>query len=328
MATIKSVPRKRRLPSMKDGLVFDVTRGTLRVRRWPRKRPGTMPAEQAFWVDWFKQANRLTKYVDGASTIRAMQITKNTGMYPRDILLKAMRGRYVTWKDQFGWIWSSMAARGDISQSLDILAQTVGNVLVRGATYWLAAANEGLGNVLTSMGPGNPAQWVAPVTGQTQIEAPGSPIFPDNTKSTYTILIDKFLDAHIQLEAVTLNAADTIKVRFSNDGGVTWFSAVDDYLNIALTSTVEQCQTAAEFGISNGSIEFVNTVGMFFGHLQSDRLYMEGMCGDLSGGSARARYGIARFSGPVNAIQIFTGTGTNFKSGLIRVLGAKNSVDV
>lgn len=140
--------------------MVDAVRGVLRVRRWPAKYGKPRSALQAWWIDWFRQANLLAKYADGLSQVRAKEMTEGTGMYPRDILLKAMRGRLYFWADQDGWKWYSMAAIQDISESLDVLAQTVGSVLVRATDRWRAPPAAAIGDVLTYQGDTAPAVWL------------------------------------------------------------------------------------------------------------------------------------------------------------------------
>lgn len=144
--------------------MVDSVRGVLRVRKWPKKRGPPKSAKQAFWVDWFIQANRLAKYADGMSLARAIEMTKDSGLYPRDVLLMAMRGRLYNWVDQDGWRWYSVAAIGDISESLDVLGQTVGDILVRAVDRWRPPPAGSVGQVLTHAGPAAPPVW-APSTG-------------------------------------------------------------------------------------------------------------------------------------------------------------------
>lgn len=145
--------------------MVDTVRGLLRVRKWPKKRGTPKSARQRFWIDWFRQANLLAKYVDAASQRRAIEMTKGSGAYPRDVLLAAMRGRLFTWVDETGWRWYSMAAIGDISESLDVLAQTVGSVLVRAVDRWREPPPGVVGQVLTHQGPDAPPIWSAGAAG-------------------------------------------------------------------------------------------------------------------------------------------------------------------
>ena len=154
-----SIPRERRLPSLKDRAMVDVVRGVLRVRKWPKKYGKPRSALQKFWVDWFTQANRLAKYVDGITAARAIEMTKGSGLYPRDVILQAMRGRLYIWTDEEGNKWYPMAAVQNISDTLDVLAQTIGSVLVRATDRWRAPDPGNPGDVLTYQGDAAPADW-------------------------------------------------------------------------------------------------------------------------------------------------------------------------
>ncbi len=142
-------------------MMIDTVRGVLRVRKWPKKYGKPRSASQAYWVDWFKQANLLAKYADAMSQRRAIEMTKGSGLYPRDVLLKAMRGRLYWWIDDTGWKWYPMAGISDISGALDVLAQTVGDVLVRATDRWRPPPPGVAGDVLTNQGPGTPPEWAA-----------------------------------------------------------------------------------------------------------------------------------------------------------------------
>ncbi len=145
--------------------MIDAVRGVLRVRRWPRKRGTPTSALQLWWIDWFRQANLLAKYADAASIVRSKEMAAGSGMYPRDILLKAMRGRLYNWTDQDGWKWYSMAAVGDISETLDVLAQTIGSLLVRAADRWRTVPPGDPGDVLTHQAADEPPVWSPPAGG-------------------------------------------------------------------------------------------------------------------------------------------------------------------
>ena len=161
MKFTRSVPRNVRLPSLRNVVMVDTVRGVLRVRKWPKKYGKPRSALQAWWIDWFKQANLLAKYADPMSQRRAIELTKGSGLYPRDVLLQAMRGRLYVWRDETGWKWYPVAAIGDISESFDVLAQTVGSVLVRATDRWRSPPAGIAGDVLTNQGPGAPPEWAA-----------------------------------------------------------------------------------------------------------------------------------------------------------------------
>ena len=165
MAVLKLGPKTKRQAVYSGKIMIDTVRGVLRVRKWPRKRGTPKSASQRYWIDWFRQANYLAKYVDGASAARAIEITKDSGMYPRDVILAAMRGRLYSWHDRTGKVWHPVAAIQDISESLDVLAQDVGSLLVRFADRWRRVPDETIGDVLTFKGAGVPPEWETPAGG-------------------------------------------------------------------------------------------------------------------------------------------------------------------
>jgi len=72
----------------------------------------------------------------------------------------AMRGRLYNWVDGDGRKWYSMAAIGDISEALDVLAQTVGSVLVHAVDRWRAPDPASIGDVLTYQGDTGAPKWL------------------------------------------------------------------------------------------------------------------------------------------------------------------------
>lgn len=189
MAVLKGVSRSKRSESLSGKFMVDTVRGQLRVRKWPKKRGTPKSALQRWWIDWFRQANKLAKYVDAATARRAIDLTAGTGMYPRDIILSAMRGRLYSWVDQTGKKWHSMAAIQDISDSLDVLAQNIGDVLVRAADRWRAPPAGLIGDTLTYQGPDDPPIWTAPSAG-----GGGPTCLLTNTTTTVTVSgVDKVI---------------------------------------------------------------------------------------------------------------------------------------
>lgn len=70
--------------------MVDTVRGRLRIRKWPRKRGRPKHPFTRLWNDWFKDANWIAKRADGHAQAAAIALTKGTGLYPRDIMLRAM----------------------------------------------------------------------------------------------------------------------------------------------------------------------------------------------------------------------------------------------
>lgn len=81
---------KQDFKSLRGILMVDSVRGRMRARVWPRKRGKPKAAVTLAWNQWFKDAARLSKFIDPKLTIAAMEQTKNTGLYPRDVIFQAM----------------------------------------------------------------------------------------------------------------------------------------------------------------------------------------------------------------------------------------------
>ena len=317
-----SIPRSRRMPSLRNVVMIDTVRGVLRVRKWPKKRGTPRSALQRWWIDWFRQANILAKYVDGMSQARAIAITKGSGLYPRDVLLKAMRGRLYHFTDQDGNKWFPMAGIQDISDTLDMLAQNIGSVLVRAVDRWRAAGppSPSVGDALTYQGPLNPPAW-GPVGGAVTIQnLPGTPIIPDGTQTEYDLDVTSYPELEISFVGVGFVGADRPWVELSTDGGATWKNAGADYLMTSLSQTVAVRFNSAAMRIEAGTVASGHYCVSRFSNLQVARAKFTA---DVSpSGSVVTRVsGIAQFDGPITDLRIRSQGGNNFNAGTIYVVG-------
>lgn len=300
--------------------MIDTVRGVLRVRKWPKKRGTPTSTRQLFWIDWFRQANRLAKYVDAASAYRAIELTAKSGLYPRDLLLAAMRGRLYHWADETGWKWYSMAAIGDISESLDVLAQTVGDVLVRAADRWRAPPPGNLDDVLLNKGPGNAPAW-GPVGIVTE-NVSGTPLAVDGTKNLYTFDVSAYASVLVLFNSIGFAAADRAAIRFSADGGLTYLAGPNDYTDTFLlsassgTTNRDQIETSAA-DAAGGHIMQANLMS-----LRANGASVQLMAG-IGGGDTVARGVVANFFVPVTNIQIRSIAGNNFNVGVINAIGTR-----
>ncbi len=304
--------------------MIDVVRGVLRVRKWPRKRGKPKSEAQRFWISWFQQANLLAKYADGYSQARAIELTRKTGMYPRDIILKAIRGRLYTWVDETGWRWFPMAARLDISESLDVLAQTVGSLLVRAGTYWQDVGPGVLGNVLTHRGPGAPPEWIAPAGGGgiTQEVLAGTPIVPDGTVNKYDVDISAYLNLSIILDGIGFAASTRPVLRFSTDGGTTFKAGAADY-KLGWVSASSDSWTPSPAILLDGS-----TAAASHNAVINLTNILAGRCSWQTGGSQFTSAmlmttGFFGFASPVTDLRIMSESGSNFTAGTIHLVGEK-----
>jgi len=90
MAVIRSWTGRQERPAVKDRLMIDTFRGVMRVRKWPRKRgPSKSPAVRQQNA-WFKAANEIAKRAHGSQIAQSMVLARGTGLYPRDLIIRAI----------------------------------------------------------------------------------------------------------------------------------------------------------------------------------------------------------------------------------------------
>lgn len=153
----------------------------MRVRKWPRPRGLPRNEKEAYWQEWFREANLCAKYSPPEDQIAAREATKDTPWNIRDLQLKAMRGRMWSFVTPEGRKIFSMAQYEDASEGLDIISQYPGSMLVRGDVYWEYLVPGPAGYVLTSQGENKKPIWapVSAVGGGSQYKAPLLADFPD-----------------------------------------------------------------------------------------------------------------------------------------------------
>ena len=155
MARLKGPPGPGKSLAIKTGLNIYANRGALVAAKWPRKRGRPRSPVTREQNEWFRQANLLAKYADGQSQWMAIEVSKGSPWYPRDLLLSAMAGRLFETLTIDGVEFRSVAIRDDVSSDLDFLAGKVtGTIIVRGEDLWSALIPGDPFEVLTSHGPG------------------------------------------------------------------------------------------------------------------------------------------------------------------------------
>ncbi len=129
--------RREQTPSLRGSLIVRTQRGMLTAQRWPRPRgPNRHPTNRE-WTEWLKQATELSKWVPPIIWEAAREAGRKAAALPRDLIIASMRGRlFAIQLDDKGWYYPLAAAR-DISESLDIIAQWKGSLLVRGDDLWI-----------------------------------------------------------------------------------------------------------------------------------------------------------------------------------------------
>lgn len=118
----------------------DVSNGVERTRAWPRKRGSSLAEKTKAQMEWFRQAQWATKYMDPKQMLTFMEATKGTPLLPRDIATMMMAGRWLRVILPDGRILTSVQSQNDVSQSLDTLGDQLGMTLVRQTEGWRATA--------------------------------------------------------------------------------------------------------------------------------------------------------------------------------------------
>jgi len=231
-----------------------------------------------------------------------------------------MRGRLYTWIDSTGWQWYPVAAIEDVSKTLDVLAQTVGSILVRATDRWRAPVAGTINDVLTYKGATTPPVWQTPSAGGIQTGAlAGSPVSPDNTVALYDFDVSSFAEVEFAFQDLGIAASTSIHFRLSTDGGTTYKAAAADYRRMYTNTTGEVSQNGSTINASDGNAS-ANINGFTqFNNLRAGRAMMLGLVG--SGDSIMTVGGFARFDGPITNIRFLSGGGANFNAGRIDVTG-------
>ena len=165
MAKLKGMPVARKPPSLKGVAYISTWRGIAILRKWPKKQTRPLPAKVLNQQEWFRQANALTKYIAPDMQISAREATKNTPLYPRDILIALMAGTLFSLKLDDGRTLHSVATRNGVSESLDVFGVTQGQVLYRKADHWDVLPPGTEDQVLTTKGPDKDPVWQTPPSG-------------------------------------------------------------------------------------------------------------------------------------------------------------------
>lgn len=90
MARIRSWAEKQQFPALSGRVQFIRRNGQVVVAAWPRKRGKKSTPAQRRWRDWFTEANRLAKIGEPGQLRLAVEYTRGTGLYPRDLILRMM----------------------------------------------------------------------------------------------------------------------------------------------------------------------------------------------------------------------------------------------
>jgi len=148
-----------RFPSLRGALMVDTTRGSIRVRSWPKPRPGTRHPTNEHWTKWLRAVTYLYRYQPALVQAQMAAATKGTVWMPRDIFISAVRGRAWLLQDEEGHKWHPMAFVQEVSDSLDAIAQLPGEMLFRSSGLWVPVPGGDPGQVLTYVSDDDPPEW-------------------------------------------------------------------------------------------------------------------------------------------------------------------------
>lgn len=118
--------------------MVDTVNGKIRVRSWPRKRPGRGTLAQQETRAQFAAYQWAAKYISPQQMVDVMNGRAGTPILPRDALTAMWSGRLIAFITSYGKVLWPMPARIDTSEALDTISQTEGQQLVRGPTGWEA----------------------------------------------------------------------------------------------------------------------------------------------------------------------------------------------
>lgn len=132
--------------------------GRTYICKWPRAQPTARNEREAHARSMLAVAASCTAYMSAQEQAFSRELSKRTTLLPRDMLMMSLFGRvgYVVTLD--GRKVYSMASMQDVSNLLDTIAQTRGDVMFRGPTWWQRLPIGTLGQVLTVSPEGLP-QW-------------------------------------------------------------------------------------------------------------------------------------------------------------------------
>jgi hypothetical protein len=129
------------------------------ARSWPVRKAPFSPAER-FAQQVFKQANYDLMWTPAEMFNAAVEQSKNTPYFPRDLLLSAYYGRLLFWYDENGNLWrGTMDWNWDINALLTSITDVPGSIIFRGPDAWYALLPGTEAQVLTFDSTYAAPQW-------------------------------------------------------------------------------------------------------------------------------------------------------------------------
>lgn len=225
-------PRK---PSFRGQAYAYVSGGEVRVAAWPAKRKRGHRSQLTEEQEWFRQAQWASKYWPAQMQAQCAEAVKGTPLMPRDIMTMIMAGRAFCWVSEDGWKVYSVAARNDVSESLDVISQYPGSMLFRNSELWVPITGGTPGYKLTYKGenvppawepdtaPSGGADWVLDTNWEFAVDGPVPAVISgDLTGSSQVMVVGR---------SVSSTAGGWRNMQVSIDGGATYLGASGDYVS-------------------------------------------------------------------------------------------------
>lgn len=154
-----------RMESLTGSVMVDTVNGQIRIRAWPKPRPGKKSKAQQEVNEKFAQAQRAAKYLPAAQMTWLYEQTEGTPLLPRDLFTAMMFNQFLSAELPNGKVLYPMASREQVTAALDTITQTPGAMLIRGEQHWEAGQGGSGGSVYSVLEVDAP-------TGTTQIICP------------------------------------------------------------------------------------------------------------------------------------------------------------
>lgn len=220
--------REPRRPSLKGSLMQDVTRGVERSRAWPRSRGKKQAPHTEEQKEFFRQTQWAYKFQDPRCIKLLDEATAGTPLLPRDIFLMMTSGRLLETQDELGRWLLPTAATQEVSNSLDALGSTEGQIIRRGADRW-EAVEGGLG-----------AEWTLHYS-QPVVGTPFQVIVND---------IPFCSEILVMMYRVEATVASNRFIRLGTNGGATVYATTGDYAQLEANGQLNSVSTAARIASS------------------------------------------------------------------------------
>lgn len=128
MAIIRNWDGRLREPSLTGRLIFDTYRGKPRVRSWPKKRGRKATKDQRTQREFFAWVQKTYPHIPPEQQNALIQTTKGTGLYPRDLFMKAVSGTMLPIEDENGRIVTGRQWRLEPVQWQGFLIRPTSNI--------------------------------------------------------------------------------------------------------------------------------------------------------------------------------------------------------